>query len=107
VARLSTIGVRIAWQVLHPRRAAFAGRVAAVESRRDARMITVPAAAPASSVDPHLVEAWRSDLDDLADLAASFADPADAETASQRRAAFSADAVARRLSAALQSQDGD
>lgn len=97
MARLTGMGMRIAWRVLRP-----------------SRMITVPAraAAPmpapaAGSLDPQLVEAWKTDLDDLADLAASFADPSDAETAERRRAAFSADAVARRLSAALQSQQGD
>jgi len=107
VARLTTMGVRIAWRVLHAR-------------RDEARTITVPAAPAAPSapppalaavataaVDPQLVESWRTDLDDLADLAASFADPAEAETAERRRAAFSADAVARRLSAALQTHDAD
>jgi len=106
MARLTTMGVRIAWRVLHAR-------------RDEARTITVPAAPAAPSpppalaamataaVDPQLVESWRTDLDDLADLAASFADPAEAESAERRRAAFSADAVARRLSAALQTHDAD
>jgi len=106
MARLTTMGVRIAWRVLHAR-------------RDEARTITLPAAPAAPSpppalaamattaVDPQLVESWRTDLDDLADLAASFADPAEAESAGRRRAAFSADAVARRLSAALQTHDAD
>jgi hypothetical protein len=56
----------------------------------------------AAGTDPDLYASWKRDLDDIADLAALTADPAELPAARRRRRAFRADALARRLSQALE-----
>jgi hypothetical protein len=55
----------------------------------------------AAGSDGDLYSSWKRDLDDIADLAALTADPAELRAARRRRRAFRTDALARRLSQAL------
>lgn len=86
------LSIAIAWRALRPRRRArLAGSAA-------------PAGAVAVAELPEsaLFRSWRTELDDLADLAALTVPPEELAAARERRRAFRADDLARRLTRSVE-----
>jgi hypothetical protein len=81
------LGMAVAWRSLRPR-------------RRPSTLAVAAAAAPESA----LFRIWKSEIDDLADLAALTVPPEELPAARQRRRAFSADDLARRLIRSVEHQ---
>ena len=78
------VGMAVAWRVLRPR-------------RRLARLQAGAVAAAVAEPESELFLAWRQEIDDLADMAALTVAPEELSAARERRRAFTADAIARRL----------
>ncbi|HZS13604.1 MAG TPA: hypothetical protein VFC09_03300 [Candidatus Dormibacteraeota bacterium] len=94
------LGIAVAWRVLRPRRPlAVAGTLSAGGEPGEAAV----AAAPESA----LFREWRGEIDDIADLAVLTVPPEEQSAARQRRRAFSADALARRLTRSVEQQAPD
>lgn len=81
------LGMAVAWRVLRPRRRAPGLAAAAVAT---------------GAGETALFRIWKDEIDDLADLAALTVPPEELPVARQRRRAFSADALARRLTRSVE-----
>jgi hypothetical protein len=81
------LGMAVAWRVLRPR-------------RRAPGLATTAVATGAG--ETALFRIWKDEIDDLADLAALTVAPEELPVARQRRRAFSADELARRLTRSVE-----